>query len=238
MFSLKPFSTTFFSNEKVQPELQQIVDGLTKVCDSRKQRIKAQENLVKNTNILVRSEVPQFEKTITFSLDPFLEIAKVETDLFESETRCREDFNDVIERYKVIQRLQNQQEDAIKELDLAVSKLKDAKIFYQNESNNSTFGFRVKQAEDAVNKAKKAKITAIDNAKKLTKQLIEEKKKFLQFKLNRIRHGCQIYATSIVNAAQKEAELYQQVANNFADARKQIDSTSLISAANETISMI
>lgn len=234
MFSIN----TFFSNEKVQPELQQVVDGLTKVCDSRKQRVKAQENLVKYTNIMVKSEVPQFEKTITFSLDPFLEIAKVEADLCESETRCRDDFNDVIERYRVIQKLQNQQESAIAEVDMASSKLKDAKIFYQNESNNSKFGFRVKQAEDAVNKAKKAKAAAIDNAKKLTIKLIEEKKKFLHFKLNRIRHGCQIYATSIVDAAQKEADLYQQVANNFADARKQIETTSLISADNETISMI
>lgn len=234
MFSIN----TFFSNEKVQPELQQIVDGLTKVCDSRKQRIKAQEKLVNNTNLLVKSEVPQFEKTITFSLDPFLEIAKVEAELLEGETRCREDFNDVIERYKAIQRLQKQQEAAIADVDSALSKLKDAKIFYQNESNNSTFGFRIKQAEDAVAKAKKNKAAAIDKAKKLTKQLIEEKKKFLHFKLNRIRHGCQTYASSIVNAAQKEAELYQQVADNFADARKQIESTSLISSANETISMV
>ncbi|KAK8889387.1 hypothetical protein M9Y10_034133 [Tritrichomonas musculus] len=229
---------TLFSNEKVQPELQKIVDGLDKVCQSRKQRIHAQEDLVKNTNLLVKSEVPQFEKTVTFSLEPFLEIAKIETDLLQNEIRCREDFNDVIERYKAIQRLQRQQEEAIAAVDKALAKLKDANIFYQTELNNNKLGSRLKQAEDAVSKAKKARSTAINTAKKLTIQLIEEKKKFNKFKLNRIRHGCQTYSSSVADAAQKEAELYQQIANNFAEARKQIETTSLMDSANETISMI
>ena len=234
MFSIN----NIFTNEKVQPELQKIVDGLNKVCESRKQRIQAQEDLVKNTNQLVKSEVPQFEKTITFSLEPFLEIAKIETDLYQNEVRCREDFNDVIERYKAIQRLQRQQEEAVASVDKALSKLKDANIFYQNELNNNKLGSRLKLAEDSVRKAKKARVIAIENAKKLTIQLIEEKKKFNHFKLNRIRHGCQIYSSSIVNAAQKEAELYQQIANNFADARKQIETASSVDPSNETISMI
>ncbi|OHT00736.1 hypothetical protein TRFO_32461 [Tritrichomonas foetus] len=210
--------------EKVQPELQQVVDGMNSVCESRAVRAKAQQSLVDDTIQLIKSETPRFEKTIAFSLDAFGKIAEVEKELSESEKRCKDDFNDIIERYKVIRRIEIQQSEAVAAVEAAKTKLKEAIILYENESTNRSFGTRLKNAEDAVQKAKVARNNAINQAKILTIQLIEEKKKFSHFKLNRFRHGCKTYASAVVEAAKKEAELYKQVANNFSEARKQIDS--------------
>ena len=208
---------------KIEPELQNVVDGMTIIYQSREKRSKAQSNLVKDTNDLIKSEVPRFEKSLKYSLEPFNEIAQIEYELSQSEKRCRDDLNDIIERYKVIREHEIQQKEAVTAVENAKNRLKNAKIAYHNELNNNKISTKLKLAEEEVNKAKKERVNAIEYAKELTINLIEEKKKFAKFKLNRLRHGYKTYANAIVDCTKKEIDIYKQLANNFSEARSQIE---------------
>lgn len=216
-----------FSQEAVQPELQNLVNNLKSVCNSRNARIQAQDNFIKCTNSFVQSEVPKFEKSMMFALEPFTEIGILENSLLESETRCCDDFNDVIERAKVIKRLEKEQKEAVSLVEASKKRFNEAKLHFENQKSRNTIGQNLKLAEDNFNNARNAKIEAINKAKLLTLKLIEEKKKFSHFRLNRVRHACKTYSTAVVEIARKESELYKQLVQNISDTRRQIDHISM-----------
>jgi multidrug efflux pump subunit AcrA (membrane-fusion protein) len=203
--------------ETTMRELQTMVDGLSSSVSSRRERARVQQSITASLVKLVVKEAVEFEKPTTYALDPYRQIAATELDFANLEERVKDDLQDIIERYKVIQRIDAQYGELLSQVQAAKAALTQAELTLSTV--NSELGPRRQKAEQELARAKTAKADLIVKARDLTVQLIEAKERFNKFRLNRLRHAWVTYADALSQYGKQGAELYGVLAKGFAEMR-------------------
>jgi hypothetical protein len=203
---------SLFQKGSELPELQAVVDGLSSSISARRQRSALQVSMAQAVVALIRSEAPQFEKAVSYALQPFNDLATNELNFALCEERLKDDLTDVVERFKVVSKRQAELNQALGDLQAIKSTL--VQLQAQAASSDSQ-----KHCVDLL-KAKFQKTELVEKCKDLTRGLIDMKKKFLTFRLNRVRHGWQTYAGGLSDYGKKQEQLFHAVLSAFVDIRR------------------
>ncbi|KAH0792872.1 hypothetical protein GPJ56_003136 [Histomonas meleagridis] len=204
--------------DKTLPELQTIVNSFDAIAESRSGKAKVLRKVTNSAISLIQSETPQFEQMLTYSLGQFNEIASSEDTLSLSEMRFKDDMLDIVERYRVITKLEKAYTDSIAEIERTKNLVQEIETSIQLES-----GSQKQKLLESLQNAKLSRNNAISNAKKVTKKLIQAKRKFSKFKVNRLRHGWRTYSEALRVCAEQQEDLYQSIISSLADIRSRID---------------
>jgi hypothetical protein len=202
------------------PELQTVVDGLACSVANRRERSRVQMAIASSLLTLISKEALPFEKPTNFALEPYRQVAAAEMEFADLEERTKDDLLDIIERYKVIQRMEAQYSDLLNQVQAAKAALAQAELTWATVS--SELGPRRQKAEDELSKAKVTRTDLISRARDLTIQLIEAKQRFGRFRLNRLRHAWETYSDALSRYGKSEANLYDALARAFAELRKRV----------------
>lgn len=206
---------SLFQKDEILPELQDSINSLCKCISARRSRSSTQLSLIDEMLKLIHKEAPRFEKPVSYALDPYRTIALNEQEFALAEERFKDDLLDIVERYRVIQRHQNEYSEILQTLHDTNMAINHAKIGAATEQTQI-------QADEAIASAKAFRIQLICSAKQKTKDLIEEKQKFARFKVNRLTHAWQQYSSALQIYGTKGAAEYERMATAFTDIRKQI----------------
>lgn len=133
---------------------------------------------------LVEHEAPEFNSHIKEIFERFCNSINYEEILVNGYERMTEDFNDVAERFNVIYRCSTACSDAR-------AKVKDcrAKIEKLNNDLATVDPKKKSKVEAELQKAIQNKKDAIENAKDKIQELIDEKEKYNNFKVKRLKHA-------------------------------------------------
>lgn len=203
--------------------LDKVVDGLDQSCAARSALIDAQLAMSINLIKFTRKEAPTFEKEISFAIAPLQKITKIEERELDAERRLADDFNDILARKRVINRLEQEQTNAMDAYKQAKLMFENAHHKLQMEYNQNSSGKTLQYAEDEYKKAKEYRSSTLENAKIATQRLIDEKQKFSRFMANRLKHGFEQYGDVLTTTANEKAEQYSKMNNNFSQLRQKID---------------
>ena len=215
----------FFTSTKdsALPKLDEIVNGLEESLESRKKQNKAGLAMSIDLLKLVRKEVPPFEKGISFAIAPMNKIGQIEMREYLAEERLKDDLKDLVERRKVIRKLEIDYDSALQSFEQAKTNYNEAKSNLQYLYDQRTTGKILQDAEDKYNACKEDRIKSLTAAKETAQKLLDQKQKFEIFTINRIKHGFNLYSTEIEKSSLEQAELYSQIAQSFSELRGQID---------------
>ena len=203
-------------------KLDDIVHGLEQSLENRKKQTEASLNMSINLIKFVRKEIPPFEKGISFALAPMNKIAKIEEQEYNAEERLKDDLKDLLERRKVIKKLEIEYDSAIQSFEQAKVNFNQAKMDLQYEYDQKTTGKILQDAEERYRICKQDRISSLSAAKEATQTLIEQKKKFERFMVNRVKHGFLLYSTEIERCSKEQFQLYTQMSEAFSELRKKI----------------
>jgi hypothetical protein len=207
----------FLGREITLPELQMMVEGLSSSVSSRRERARVQQSIAAGFVKLISKEAVGFEKPTTYALEPYRQIAATELEFANFEERVKDDLQDIIERYKVIQRTDAHYGDVLSQVQAAKAALTQAELIWATVK--SELGPRRQKAELDLERAKTAKTDLVLKARDLTIQLIEAKERFRRFRLNRLRHAWVTYADALSRYGRSEGELYGSFAKGVAEMR-------------------
>ena len=216
----------FYSKDKALPKLDEIVESLGQSVESRKQQKESELSMSIDLIKFVRKEAPPFEKSISFAIAPMHKISKIEEQELLSEKRLKEDLNDILERRKVVLRIENEYKNALEQLEQSKIEYQDAKMQLQYEYDQGTKGKQLELVENYYAEAKSNRIKCFEAAKEATRKLIDAKNKFSKFLVNRTKHGFEQYGKEIGSCASEKAELYSQMSQSFSELRRNIDDLS------------
>jgi hypothetical protein len=217
MLSLK----ALLGRETAMPELKTIVDGLSFSVSSRRSRARVQMSIISSIVKLVSKEALPFEKPTSYAFDPYRQIASAELEFADSEERAKDDLQDIIERHKVIQRIESQYGQVLNQVQAAKTAVAQAELTYSTV--NSELGPHRQKAEQDLAKAQVDKREIILRARDLTDRLIEAKERFAKFRLNRLRHAWITYSEALSKYGRVESNLYGALSRSVADLRKRLN---------------
>ena len=207
------------SKDKPMPELQIVVSSIGSVTEARQSKSKTLKRIPKSCVSLVESETPSYAQMILYSLEPFQAISECEEVLSASELRFKEDLQDIVERYSVVLRIKKNYDDIILEIEKFKNTVKEIETLLQLSECNT----QKQKLIDNLKIAKANRNESIKQAIEITKELIEAKKRFEKFMINRIKHGWKVYSEQLYKTSITEYDLYQSISNSLADVRVRID---------------
>ena len=215
----------FFTSQKdsALPKLEEVVSGLEESLESRKKQNKNGLSMSIDLLKLVRKEVPPFEKGISIAIAPMNKICQTEMREYIAEERLKDDLKDLVERRKVIRKLEIEYDSSLQSFEQAKTNYNEAKSNLQYLYDQRTTGKILQDAEETYNKCKEDRINSLNSAKEAAQKLIQEKQKFEVFMVNRVKHGFDLYSTEIEKSSLEQSELYAQIAQSFSELRPQID---------------
>lgn len=213
-----------FGSKPECPELRYVVKQLSLANDKMKAMAVSTGKVGHSLLAMVQSEAPAFAmffekiKEIYMSLSVNYQTAVVE------QSRAIEDLNDIIVRYPVFQKIQQDRDIAKQKYDAVVKRYKDAKMAVKSNDN----------PENIVNfqncRLERAAVAAILLEK--SEIYLSYRTKFNQFVQNRTKSAWRRYGASIERTAKVEGELMSQLAqlcirlrDNVNAPQKVIDAT-------------
>lgn len=205
--------------ERPIPDLNAVVSGINAVAEGRLAKAKALAQLQTACVSLVESETPLHAQMVSYSLDPLRVISACEESLSQCERRFKEDLQDIIERYAVVMRIKKSYDDAILEIEKHKNAVKEIETSLQLSESKT----HKQKLIDNLQTAKVNRNESIQRAIELTKELIDAKKRFERFKVNRLKHGWKVYAEQLYKSSISEYDLYQSISNSLADVRSRIE---------------
>jgi hypothetical protein len=211
---------SLFTREAALPELQSVVDGFSTYVSSRRHRAEVQLSVISSVLKLLHKEAPRFESPISFALEPYRQISTAETQFALVEERLRDDLLDIVERAKIVQRVQDEYTQSLEQLQTAKTALTQAHMLLMTLKDES--GVRRQKAEQDFALATSDKRDKVLKAQSVTRQLLNLKKKFATFRLNRLRHGWAVYSEALTQCGRIEAEAYGAMAASLVDIRRRI----------------
>ena len=162
-------------------------------------------------NQLVSSVVPaESDKFKTLS-ELYIEAASVSEELAASENRTSEDVRDLVERFSVVTRCNNEyqkQDDTYDDKSNAMIDAMATEIAEQKKPTYEKVRFKV---EEKVASAKTAKKLALMSLKEKLAKVIEEKEKYNKFKVRRLQHAWTTFANDHARLYAKEQNVMERI---------------------------
>ena len=153
--------------------------------------------------------------------------------LSDEEIRNSEDMRDIVERYFVVDRANKHYMECKSLYAKAGEALENAKNKNTLEMNKASYEKNRFKLEAAIDKAKTAKATALDNLKQSIRDLIEARKKYDAFKIRRLISGWTRYGNALKTACDSELAAYKDLQNLINDLKSNAPQPSSTNANNE-----
>ena len=146
-------------------------------------------------------------------------IININSKIANLEIRCSEDLKDVVERFRVVERVSSEQFQAMKTVDEYTNKLIEA----ESKKNIAKLQPRYEEIESKllanISNIRFARKVSLENAKIKTLELIEVQKKYNAFKLKRQIQAWSNFAKSMKSEYDKLSLLFEQLAHTAASLR-------------------
>ena len=141
----------------------------------------------------------------------YLQLALANEKIASAFNRSAEDINDLIERFNVVRRAENEFKEAREKYssasDVYVDKLVDEKI-----QKRKVDYYRVQvNVETAILNAKKEKNKACEFYRDKIQNLIDVKLKYNAFKVRRIKSAFKFYSDGLIKFTETQKEIYRQI---------------------------
>jgi hypothetical protein len=199
--------------EQICTDLISIFDGLTRAASHRRDCAKAWRELGKATYDMAISQIPEFEEPLKGIKDCFFELSDIHIELAGKEERNAEDVRDVIERYYVIYRVNEEYVKARHAYDDATADLQEVQRKYQTSMTASNQS----KLEASLISAKGKKSAALYEVKVRLAALIQAKDAYNKFKVRRFKHGWNLYGQGMKTVSEKEIVVFTKVRKHLAE---------------------
>ena len=140
------------------------------------------------------------------------DVGQVHRRLADQEARNAEDFRDIIERYDVMYRANNEYHDAKDKYEAAEKALESARA--KNEAEKSKPDYEAKRKvknENEIEKLKSQKAKYLDLVKEKLSKFIEEREKYVRFKVRRLCEGWTRYGHALKVESDNESLTYDKI---------------------------
>ena len=141
----------------------------------------------------------------------FSKLSNIETDLASQEVRNGENFHDVQERYEVYFRYHE-------EYLIAKEKYQQASLTYvnavkadQTASSKSNYEKQRPKLQAAIDKAKEGKKQAADKYRQSLLNVMKNQKKYMNFKVRRLRDGWTRYGNALKQHSESQTQLFLEL---------------------------
>ena len=160
---------------------------------------------------MAKSQVPELEEKYNELAELFHRIGKHHKRLARREIRNAEDYRDVVERFNVVYRVQEEKDDKKDDYEKAEKALKKAQAAIEANQSNPNFGSMKTKLEGNLNIAKEKAHTALFHYKRKLAQLVQVRNTYNLLKVQRMKHGSLEYANALKKYAEKDIELFLKV---------------------------
>jgi hypothetical protein len=161
--------------------------------------------------------------------------ADAELVLSDAEVRAAEDFRDIIARYDVLFRANEEYLQAKNAYDASAAATKRAAAADLAESTKPSYEKSKYTLQANLQKAKDAQRKALETYKEKATQLIDVRNRYTKFKVRCLRHGWNLYGTALKQAAQTEGVLLQEIKGIFAGLRVAGAPKEVVSQAEQAV---
>jgi tetratricopeptide (TPR) repeat protein len=216
------FSTLFALGEKdaVLRDMISSMKGLFTASEERRKYSTKWQTLAKRLSAILISQVPDAKSQAESLSESLNKIADAELSLSTAEGRAAEDFRDIIERYEVLFRTneeylqaKSQYEDAA----VASKKAVDADIA---GSTKPTYVEKTKYTLQAnMTRTKDLQKRALETFKEKATAMIDARNRYTAFKIRRLTHGWILYGTTLKQTAETEIETMTSIKGILVDFR-------------------
>lgn len=193
--------------------------GLMEAGEARKKYANDWRKIGQSLKVMVTSQNPDVADRMQTLCDLFGEIAAAEDALADDEIRNADDFRDIVERYGVLYRVNEEYMHARMANDRATEALKEATAKDQLESTKPTYERNRPKLLAAVEKAKGVKRATVDRLRDMTKALIEQRSKYTHFKVRKMIEGWTRYGTGMKRMCDTEMEVFQRIKDLLSELR-------------------
>jgi hypothetical protein len=166
---------------------------------------------------LITAEAPDSLPVITPTLLLLDKWSAVNSDIAATKLRVSNDIRDLVERYRVVERITDHRKSAIKALESAKSKLSAYEDEVSVESKRKDYN--LKRAELNLAKLRIAKKEALIRARDLTALLIEQRRRFSRFLFRRTREAYVRYGEMLVRDSPLELAILEKTIEALQKAR-------------------
>lgn len=157
------------------------------------------------------SQVPELQEKFDQLSELFGKVGNVHNNLAAAEERRAEDWRDVIERFAVVYRVNEEYVERKNEWKEAENKFTVVKSLYQIETTKPSFEKNKAKLEANLEAAKETKKKKLHAFKVKVAHLIKAKDDYNKFKVQRFRQGFTQYGEKFQQALQEELEILNQI---------------------------
>lgn len=208
----------------VNPQFKAIVTATRQLNENTANILILENKCLDQFKKMTESQANECSELLSKAVESYHNSLAEEIDLLDNQKRAIEDLHDIQERFLVVVRTADKYKEAQKAFtkatdNLEASKKKMASDIAKDPSKQETWNINIEKSK---NQARDALKTLTESLKKL----IEEKKKFNHFRIQRMKHSYRTYGNATNEYSKKLIDAY-------ADLKNQIDLITL--DVNKTI---
>ena len=204
-----------FGKDKLCADMSVVYDGLTTAVKNRREYAKSWTNFGQQASVMAISQLPDHKEKLEQFAELFAEVGQIHNELAAKEERNAEDFRDVIERFSVVYRVNEEYNIRKEQWDDACKELEKAQRTLDAESAKPTFASKEPKLRANIEKAKQLKRDCLRRYKRKVLQFIRVKQQYCKFKVRRIKHGFLLYAEAMREAAKKEMDIFVRIRDHL-----------------------
>jgi hypothetical protein len=215
------FSTLFALGDKdaVLRDMITSMKGFFSAGEGRQKYSAAWRSLAAKFAPMLASQSTEVRPKVDTLCDLLQQLADAEDALGVSEIRAAEDFRDVIARYDVLFRRNEEYLQAKREFRLAKDALARAKAADTAESTKASYEKSKYRLQAAVFQARDILKKTIEIFRGRTEALIDTRNRYTAFKIRRLAHGWTLYGNALRQNCEAELGILQQVKDVLAELR-------------------
>jgi hypothetical protein len=196
---------------KLVSDMQGVYEHLSNTAKIRRDYAQSWSNFGTAVSAMAVSQLPDLKEAFDELTALFEEVAQIQRTLADSETRNAEDHHDCVERFEVLWRLSEENGARKKQYDDATSALQSAQTRNEVESHKPTYEKNRYKFEAQIAECKAKKSDALTKYKNSIQALIAYKQAYSAFRVRRIRHGWNCYATTLRLAAEQDMDVFTRI---------------------------
>ncbi|KAH0793850.1 hypothetical protein GPJ56_002272 [Histomonas meleagridis] len=195
---------SFNKKKQICQEASVVYAGLVQAYEGRRAYAKSWSDIGSTSCVMLISQIPELKQKLEEVRQLFSDISEIHYKLANEEERAAEDFRDVIERFSVVYRVNQEYITRKQQYVEATHNLEDSHKKIEVESQKPNYEkYRVK-LEQQLADAKKAKEDALRRSKRKALQMANTKDVYNKFKVRRTREGFSRYNNALKDAMQNE----------------------------------
>ena len=204
-----------FGKDKLCADMSAVYDGLISAVKHRREYAKSWTSFGQNASVMAISQLPDHKEKLEEFAKLFAEVGEIHMELANKEERNAEDFRDVIERFAVVYRVNEEYNIRKEQWDDACKELEKAQRTIDVESQKPTYSSKAPKLQANLEKAKQLKRDCLRRYKRKVLQFIRVKEQYCKFKVRRIKHGFLLYAEAMREAARKEMDVFVRIRDHL-----------------------